>query len=187
MYNGLYREHIRVDKRSPGGHAEQEMEIQKKNRSTEIYGGSLMKKTAILCLILIGVMTLTACTSAVSTAEDKTTIEMELNENYDDTDPFINEKLFCVSEDLDTLSAKGTFEMDGRTGILEVKNNKTDEVLWSNMWEGTVKSESFSISLENLKKAEEYVVCFTGTEITHATIEVAFESDFVQERETPAR
>lgn len=147
-----------------------------------------MKKTAILCLILIGVMTLTACTSAVSTAVDtKTTIEMELNENYDDTDPFINEKLFCVSEDLDTLAAKGTFEMDGRTGILELKNNKTDEVLWSNMWEGTVKSESFSISLENLKKAEEYVVCFTGTEITHATIEVAFESDFVQERETPAR
>ena len=147
-----------------------------------------MKKAAILCLILIGVMALTACTSAVSTAEDtKTTIEMELNENYDDTDPFINEKLFCVSEELDILAAKGTFEMDGRTGILEVKNNKTDEVLWSNMWEGTVKSESFSISMENLKKAEEYVVCFTGTEITHATIEVAFESDFVQERETPAR
>lgn len=147
-----------------------------------------MKKAVILCLMLIVVMTLTACMSTAGTVEDaKTTIEMELNENYDDTDPFIDERLLCVSEDLDNLAAKGTFELDGRTGILEVKNNKTNEVLWSNMWEGTVKSESFSISLENLKKAEEYVVCFTGTEIIHAAIEVTFESDFVQERETPVR
>ncbi len=117
-----------------------------------IYGGNLMKKTKILCLILIGMMTLTACTSAAGTAGNtKTTIEMELNENYDDADPFINESLFCVSEDVDALTAKGTIEMDGRTGILEVKNNKTNEVLWSNMWEGIVQSESFSISLENLK------------------------------------
>ncbi len=147
-----------------------------------------MKKTKILCLIIIGMMTLTACTSAAGTAGNtKTTIEMELNENYDDADPFINESLFCVSEDVDALTAKGTIEMDGRTGILEVKNNKTNEVLWSNMWEGIVQSESFSISLKNLKKAEEYVVCFMGTGITHTTIEVAFESDFVQEKETPAR
>lgn len=147
-----------------------------------------MKKAAILCFILIALMTSTACMSAVGTAEDsKTTIEMELDENYDDTDPFINEKLFCVSEDLDSLEAKGTFGMDGKSGILEVKNNKTKEILWSKMWEGAVKSESFSISLKNLKKADEYVVSFTGTEINHAAIKVAFECDSVQEREAPAR
>ncbi len=138
--------------------------------------------------MLIAVMTLTACTSVAGITEGaNTTIEMELNENYDDTDPFINEKLFCVSEDIDSLTVQGTFEMVGGTGLLEVKNNKTNEVLWSNMWEGIVESDGFSISLENLKKAEEYVVCFTGTEITHAAIKAAFESDFVQEKETPAR
>lgn len=40
---------------------------------------------------------------------------MELDKNYDDTDPFVNEKLFCVSEDLDALAAEGTFEMDGES------------------------------------------------------------------------
>ena len=98
-------------------------------------------------------MTLTACMSASDTAKDTeaTTIEMKLDENYDDADPFIHEKLFCVSQDLDKLAAKGTFEMDGKTGTLEAKNNQTKKVLWSNAWKGTVNSESFSISLENLK------------------------------------
>lgn len=110
---------------------------------------------------------------------------MALDEGYDDIDPFIDERLFCVSDDLDTLIAQGNLEMDGENGILEVKNNKTKEVLWSSTWEGNVQSEAFSISLENLKKEDEYVACFTGTRINHATIEIAFESDFVQEREKP--
>ena len=147
-----------------------------------------MKKLAALCIALIGMVSLTSCMNAnanVPDTEDKVTIEMKLDENYDDTDPFINERLFCVSEDLDTLTAEVTFEMDGESGILEVKNNKTNEVLWSETWETSVEEEAFSISLENLKKDDEYVICFTGTEINHATIEVAFDSDVVQERERP--
>ena len=147
-----------------------------------------MKKLAALCIALIGMVSLTSCMNAnanVPDTEDKVTIEMKLDENYDDTDPFINERLFCVSEDLDTLTAEVTFEMDGESGILEVKNNKTNEVLWSETWETSVEEEAFSISLENLKKDDEYVICFTGTEINHATIEVAFDSDVVQEREGP--
>ena len=138
-----------------------------------------MKKLAALCIALIGMVSLTSCMNAnanVPDTEDKVTIEMKLDENYDDTDPFINERLFCVSEDLDTLTAEVTFEMDGESGILEVKNNKTNEVLWSN-----------SISLKDLKKDDEYVVCFTGTKINQATIEITFESELVQEREKPLR
>src|SRR5699024_12115148 len=101
----------------------------------------------------------------VHNKEDKVTIEMKLDENYDDTVPFINERLFCVSEDLDTLTAEVTFEMDGESGILEVKNNKTNEVLWSNSWEENVKPETFTISLKDLKKYDEYVVCFNETKI----------------------
>lgn len=132
---------------------------------------------------------LTACTNTAVNSDTanatNTIIEMALDEGYDDIDPFIDERLFCVSDNLDTLIAQGNLEMDGENGILEVKNNKTKEVLWSSTWEGNVQSEAFSISLENLKKEDEYVVCFTGTRINHATIEIAFESDFVQEREKP--
>ena len=119
-----------------------------------------MKKLAALCIALIGMVSLTSCMNAnanVPDTEDKVTIEMKLDENYDDTDPFINERLFCVSEDLDTLTAEVTFEMDGESGILEVKNNKTNEVLWSNSWEENVKPETFTISLKDLKKDDEYV------------------------------
>ena len=108
-----------------------------------------MKKLAALCIALIGMVSLTSCMNAnanVPDTEDKVTIEMKLDENYDDTDPFINERLFCVSEDLDTLTAEVTFEMDGESGILEVKNNKTNEVLWSNSWEENFKPENFTIS-----------------------------------------
>ena len=148
-----------------------------------------MKKSAIIFIILVTMAALTACTNTAVNSDKanatNTIIEMALDEGYDDIDPFIDERLFCVSDDLDTLIAQGNFEMDGENGILEVKNNKTKEVLWSSTWEGNVQSEAFSISLENLKKEDEYVACFTGTRINHATIEIAFESDFVQERETP--
>ncbi|HBF8753541.1 MAG: DUF4624 family lipoprotein [Clostridiales bacterium] len=148
-----------------------------------------MKKSAIIFIILVTMAALTACTNTAVNSDTanatNTIIEMALDEGYDDIDPFIDERLFCVSDDLDTLIAQGNLEMDGENGILEVKNNKTKEVLWSSTWEGNVQSEAFSISLENLKKEDEYVACFTGTRINHATIEIAFESDFVQEREKP--
>ena len=149
-----------------------------------------MKKLAALCIALIGMVSLTSfmnATAIVPDPEYKVTIEMNLDENYYDTNPFINERLFCVSEDLDTLTAEVTFEMDGESGILEVKNNKTNEVLWSNSWEENVKPETFTISLKDLKKDDEYVVCFTGTKINQATIEITFESELVQEREKPLR
>ena len=158
-------------------------------RQIEPNGGNPMKRIAIL-IMLISITGLTACANSSTppknaSSQNTTTIVMELDENYDDTDPFVNEKLFCVSEDLDSLTATGTLDMDGGNGSLEVKNNKTNEVLWSETWETSVEEEAFSISLENLKKDDEYVICFTGTEINHATVEVAFNSDVVQERERP--
>ena len=69
--------------------------------------------------------------------------------------------------------------------ILEVKNNKTKEVLWSSTWDGEVQSDTFSISLNNVKKDDEYVVCLTGRKINYAALEITFDGDFVQERERP--
>lgn len=147
-----------------------------------------MKKIAVLFIMLVSIAGLMACTNASGTSRgDKTTIEMELDKNYDDTDPFVNEKLFCVSEDLDALAAEGTFEMDGESVFLEVKDNKTNEVLWSNTWEENVKSEPFSISLHNLTKDNEYVLCLIGRKINYAAIRITFDTNIVQEREKPLR
>ena len=147
-----------------------------------------MKKITVLFIMLIIMAGLTACvnanTSDISDGNEMT-IKMEFDKDYDDTDPFINEKLFCVSEDLDALIAEGTLELEGQNLILEVKNNITNEVLWSNQWEEDVKSVTFSISLENLKKDDEYVVCLTGRKIIYATFEIIFDSNFVQERAKP--
>ena len=149
-----------------------------------------MKKMIILCSMLLCMTFMTACGSlnaATHNTSDKDSaiIEMELDQNYDESDLFINEKLFCVLDDLDNLTAEGTFEMDGEKGILEVKNNKTNEVLWSKTWEQNVKSEKFSVSLADLKKDDEYVVSFTGTKINQAKIKITFNNSLVEERERP--
>ena len=144
-----------------------------------------MKKILVLCIALISMAALASCISSIANANtaDGVKIEMQLNENYDDTEPFINEKLFCVSNDLENVTAKCELEMDGEKGILEIKNNKTNEILWSNTWDGAVELTTFSISLDNLKKDDEYAVCFTGTGIENAAIEIGFENACVQERE----
>ncbi len=149
-----------------------------------------MKKMIILYTMLLCITFMTACSSPNADThntsdKDSTIIEMELDQNYDEADPFISEKLFCVLDDLDNLTAEGTFEMDGEKGILEVKNNKTNEVLWSKTWEQNVTSENFSVSLADLKKDDEYVVCFTGTKISQAKIKITFDNSLVEERERP--
>ena len=102
--------------------------------------------------MLINIVGLTACTNTnkSDTSDDvdkKTTIEMKLDKNYDDSDPFINERLFCVSDDMDILNAEVSFQMDGESAIVEIKDNKTDEVLWSNTWNKSVDNDKATISL----------------------------------------
>ena len=147
----------------------------------------MKKMTVLLFIIIIG---LTACVNGNADASDISdgndmTIKLELDKDYDDTDPFVNEKLFCVTENLDSLIAEGTLNLVGESIVLEVKNNKTNEVLWSKIWEEDVKSEPVSISLENLKTDDEYVVCLTGIIIDYAVLEITFDSNFVQERAMP--
>lgn len=157
-----------------------------------------MKKILVLFILLVSMACLTACMRADadpsaataasgSSDENKMTINMELDKDYDDTEPFVNEALFCVTEDMDDLIAEGILNLDGDSVILEIKNNKTKEVLWSNTWEGNVKSETVSIPLNNLKKDDEYVICLTGRKINNAALEITFDSSFVQERAMPLR
>lgn len=121
------------------------------------------------------------------TENAETVIELELTEDYDDTDPFVNGKLFYASADIDVLEAAASFQMDGESGILEIKDNKTNQVLWSKTWNESIDNDTFTISLINIKKEKEYVICFTGTKINDAEIRVTFDNNLVQERERPLR
>lgn len=113
----------------------------------------------------------------------KTEIELELTENYDTNDPFVHEKLFYVSDDSETLDLDMSFQMEGESGEVEIANNKTGEVFWSDVWEGKVEPTVFTATLHNLKKECEYVIRFTGMKIKYARVLVTSESPLFRERE----
>lgn len=144
-----------------------------------------MKKIAILFVMILSMAGLTACaneSNTLSNEDQKLTIKMEMNANYSNTDPFENGRLFCVSEDMETLDAEVSFQMDGESGIVEIKDKNADEVLWSKTWEENVSDDVLTIMLENLQKDKEYVVEFTGTKINYAVVRVTFDSNLVQEK-----
>lgn len=76
---------------------------------------------------------------------------------------------------------------NGESGVLEVKDNKTNEVLWKKTWDKSIDNDIFTISLEDIKKEKEYAIFFTGTKINYANIVVTFKNDLVQEREKPLK
>ena len=154
-----------------------------------------IKKFAIFLVGIIGTVSLMACQksnanqSNVTDTEgtQKTVLEMEMNANYSSSDPFENGRLFCVSEDIEALDAEVYFQMDGESGIVEIKDRNADEVLWSNTWDENVNGDTLSVSLNNLQNEKEYVVRFTGTKINHAVVKVTFESELGQEKSRPSK
>ncbi|MCB6203109.1 DUF4624 family lipoprotein [Extibacter muris] len=156
---------------------------------------ALKKKTAVLIISIISIAGMTACQKSIGSQHHasnnensgKTIITMELDENYDDSEPFVNASLFGVTDDIDVLEAEGIFQMDGEIGSVEIKDNETDEVLWDKAWNESVDQDTFRFSLNNMQKEKEYAVYFTGTKINHAVIKVVFESELVQERERPLK
>lgn len=142
------------------------------------------KKIAVFLIGMLSIMSLAACQQGQA---ETLALVMELDANYDDADPFVDERLFYVSKDLDRLEAEGTIRLEGADGILAIKNNQTDEILWQKTWTERTDEERFSISLENVQKDNEYALSFTGTQIEHAKITVTFASPLVKERERPAK
>lgn len=111
------------------------------------------KKLLFFIVGIISVVSLFACQKAnanqsnVSDTEEtqKTVLEMEMNANYSNSDPFENGRLFCVSEDIETLDAEVYFQMDGERGIVEIKDRNSDEVLWSNTWDENVNGDTLTV------------------------------------------
>lgn len=137
----------------------------------------------LACLLLcLSIVLLCACDDAAGTV-----IKMELTQDYDSQDPFINEKLIYVSDDMDALDLDVSFQMRGESGVLEIADNETGEVLWSDSWDGNTPETKFTVSLSDLDKEKEYVVRFTGTKIEHAKVVITSQSSLVKERERPAK
>ena len=153
------------------------------------------KSTAVFLASIISVASSTACSKAdgnqpnMSNTGDtgKTVIVMEMDANYSDTDPFENGRLFCVSENVETLDAEVFFRMDGERGMVEIKDRNADDILWSNTWDKNVDGDTDTITLNNLHKDKDYVVRFTGTKINHAVVTVTFENEMVQEKARPSK
>lgn len=153
------------------------------------------KQFSIFLVSIISAVSLIACQKANANQSNtsdtketqKTVLEMEMDANYSDSDPFENGRLFCVSEDTEALDTEVYFQMDGERGIVEIKDRNADEVLWSNTWVENASGDTVTVSLNNLQKEKEYVVRFTGTKIKHAVVKVTFESGLVQEKSRPSK
>lgn len=154
-----------------------------------------IKKLLLFLVGILSVVSLMACQNAngnqskVTDTErtEKTVLEMEMDANYDSSDPFENGLLFCVTENIETLDAEVSVQMDGERGVVEIKDRNADEVLWSNTWEENVSGDTVTVSLNHLQKEKDYVVRFTGTKINHAVVTCAFESELVQEKARPSK
>lgn len=148
-----------------------------------------MKNNRIaVCFIFILILSLlSSCSNIAESLPVQTIIEMELTQNYDNADPFINEKLVYVSDSVDTLNLDVSFQMEGESGILEIADNETKQVIWSYTWNEDVDNTAFTISLDDLDKENEYVVRFIGTKIKYAKITITSKNSLVKEREQPQK
>lgn len=137
-------------------------------------------RVAVCFLLFFAVCLVTSCGGAKGTV-----IEMELTENYSDSDPFVHAKLFYVTGDVDSLKLDISLQMEGESGCLEIADRETDEVLWSDSWKGQVAPTTFAVTLERLKKEKKYVIRFTGTKIKYAKIVVISDHSLIKERARP--
>lgn len=141
------------------------------------------RKAGATLLFILCVVMLAACNRGSAA----TVIEMEMTQSYDNADPFIHEKLFYVTEDIDSLKLNVTFEMQGDTGLLEIAENQEDKAFYSKSWDGNIEKTEFTISLAGLEKEKEYVIRFTGTKISNAKIRITSENGLVKERARPSK
>lgn len=115
-------------------------------------------------------------------------IEMELTGDYDDADPFINEQLFYVSEDAESVDFEAHLQMKSETCLLEIADNETKEVLLECFWrEGFNDSgeDKEYITLFDLDKDKEYVIRLTCTEVDYVRLVVTSDSSLVKMRAQP--
>lgn len=151
------------------------------------YNMGVSKMIPFCSLLLCTLLLLLGCNAPSGSLSADFQLEMELTKDYDDTDPFVNESLFTVTGNVDHLDLAVTLTMEGDSGVLEIADNNTEAVLWSNQWSENTKNSTFTVPFTSLEKDGEYVVRFTGTKIVYAKVLVTCDSDLIEKRDRPAK
>lgn len=139
-----------------------------------------MKKIIIL---MIGLMLMVGCGSQTISNEFK--LKMELTKEYDDTEPFIDARLFYIEKDVDSVTIYFSVTSEGGNGLLKIMDNQTKKVYWKTTWNQMISERKYTVNLTSLDKDHEYVIMFTGYEIKHTTIVITSDNDFIKERVRP--
>ena len=141
-----------------------------------------MKKHGV---IFIGfLILLTGCQPDKRNSVSTFQLELHMSKDYDDSDPFVDERLFYVDEDMEQVQLDFQIKMKGSSGSLEIANNDTGEVFWQEDWNTQLDAKKECVL--NLKKNIEYVIRFTGTGIQYADITMSSKRQ-LKERNKPLR
>lgn len=140
--------------------------------------------------IFLAIILLFSFFSACSDNHSPFVIEMELTSNYDDADPFVNEQLFYVSEDVDSVDFEAYLQMKSETCLLEIADNETKEVMieifWSEGFNASGEDKEY-ITLVDLDKEKEYVIRLTCTEVENVKLVMTSDNSLVKVREQPQK
>lgn len=91
---------------------------------------------------------------------------------------------FYAKDDIDHIEITGEINMAAASGLLEVIDRESEEVLWTKTWDKPTVS-SFTIPLEHLQKDHEYTLQFSATGVSKASVQINYEDSSLQERAKP--
>ena len=141
----------------------------------------LMKR--ISGIIVVALLLFTGCDS--NAVMKNFEMEMDITEDYDDNDPFIDERLFYVTENVDELKIDFEINFDGVEGVLEIADNKHKNIIWETAFNETTNNLKLTAALSSLENDKEYVIRFIGYDIKKVEIVMTSESAVIKEREKP--
>lgn len=96
--------------------------------------------------------------------------------------PSLDERLFCVTQDLPAVELDFIVESGGATGSLQVADFRTGEFLWE---KGVNGSLVFTQAIGPLKRGREYALRFTGTGSARTRITVSYRGDELKALASP--
>lgn len=141
-------------------------------------------------VLLFAIILLFSFFSACSDNHSSFVIEMELTSSYDDADPLVNEQLFYVSDDMDSVDFKAYLQMRSKTCLLEIADNETQELMVEVFWRESFNDrgeDRENITLFDLDKDKEYVIRLTCTEVENVKLIITSASSLVKLREQPQK
>ena len=144
--------------------------------------GSGMKLTKCIFMLFICLL-FSSCT----TQSNLFHINMELTQNYDKSEPFIDERLFVVTKDTASLQLTIDIQSLADTSLLEIIDTNTKDILWYREWDQQITATTISVSLSNLVSQKEYLIRFSGTGVKSTNISITSDDSNIQTKQRPSR